>query len=78
MQIEWTSVEKLLAGSNYDEDQRDYIFERMLFLEDQEGEFYEEEFWLWILRLMNNQLDPITHGSNYQQRNILNHLKKLR
>ena len=75
--INWTAVEKLLDQSNKDSSEREAITGRLLSLGEDFTEFEEAEYYLIIEELRESCLDPITHGGNYNQGDILRHLKKL-
>lgn len=79
MFIDWHKLEKLLDGSSFNENEIDRIWHRLYHLEKIEGnEFADNEYREIEQKLYNNQLDRVTHGTNYNQTDIKNHLKKLR
>ena len=71
--VNWNAIEKLSRLSTYRID-----YDRLEYLEENENEFTQAEYWVIIERLKENILDPITSGMNYYQSDILKHLKKLR
>jgi len=75
--LDWSKIEKLASSSSIDVD-----FKRLMYMEQTADIFnedeYNEEIYRLIEYLVNNQLDPITHGRGYNQTDIKNHLKKLR
>jgi flagellar motor switch protein FliG len=75
--IDWTAIEKLIDKSNYNEQKKQDVIDRLVSLGDCSGEFEQAEYWLITEELKQNTLDPITHGGNYNQTDILNHLRKL-
>ena len=80
--IPFQYIEKLLDASNYTPEEKQSVIDRLIIMEDTLNddveEFYKLEIDSIILSLLQNQLDPITHGRGYNQTDILNHLKKLR
>lgn len=71
--VDWYLIDKLSAMSSYKPDT-----DRLIYLEDNWGEFEEAEYWGVVQKLKDNQLDPIVHALNYGQKDIMRHLKKLR
>lgn len=65
------TLEQLLLSSNYDEDTRQILREKI-----NAGLTEEEATQMWY-ELKGNQLDPITSGLNYSQTDIKNHLNGL-
>lgn len=63
-------VESLLKTSNYSLVRRDEVHRNLL-------SYTQEETEELIKDLTENQLDPIQHGLNYSQTDILNKLNKL-
>lgn len=79
MLIDWYTLEKLIFNCSFSDAKKDQIIHRFYLLEDiNNNEFADSEKDKIIESLYNNQLDPITHGSGYNQTDIKNHLKKLR
>lgn len=80
--IPFEYIEKKLDASNYTPEEKQEVLNRLVIMEDtwndNVDEFYKLELDNIIRTLLDNQLDPITHGRGYQQTDILNHLKKLR
>lgn len=50
---------------------------RMDYINENWNEFTEIEYYSIIEKLRQTEVDPITSGLNYNQTDILNHLKKL-
>lgn len=73
--FDWWSVEKLLDGYTGD---KEVVVSRLIELENQDNEFAQAEIEMIIDDLYDKQIDPITSGFNYGQREIIRHLKKLR
>ena len=51
---------------------------RIEYIDTNWDEFTKLEYYSIIEKLKESQLDPITSGQNYNQTDILTHLKKLR
>ncbi len=62
-----------MATSSYEPD-----IMRIKHLEDNWNEFTEVEYQDILSKLYDNQIDPISNGLNYGQKDIIKHLKKLR
>lgn len=75
--VEWHHINKLLACANISEAEKERIEDRLVTLESIGNDFAEEEYYLIIESLQNNQLDPITYGFNYNQTDIRRKLKQL-
>jgi hypothetical protein len=81
--IEWYYIEKNLQLCSLNTDvlegmiNRLFVLEAMLEFED-DNEYFISEAYSIINTIRENQFDPITHGTNYNQTAILNHLKKLK
>jgi hypothetical protein len=71
--VDWNAIEKLSRLSTYRVD-----YDRLEYLEANENEFTQAEYWVIVEQLKDNLLDPITSGMNYNQTDILKHLKKLK
>lgn len=75
--VNYTQIEILLNGSNKNWEEKDYIIDRVVFIENNWNEFTELEYYSIIKELKNNQLDKIAFGLNYQANHITKHLKQL-
>ena len=51
---------------------------RMDYINENWNEFTEMEYYSMIDKLKESELDPVTSGLNYNQTDILKHLKKLK
>lgn len=71
-------IDRLLSSSCYPQEKRERIEDRLLDLEGMEDEFSLFEFESIMQDLKDNQLDPLTHGTNYNQTDIKYHLKRLK
>jgi len=81
--IDWYYIEKLMQSCSLNPDVLEASENRLLVLEsliefEDDNEYYINEVYTIINKIRDNQLDPITHGTNYNQTAILKHLKKLR
>ena len=66
-------IESLEQCSSLDVD-----WTRLDYINENWNEFTEMEYYDLIEKLKDNELDPITHGRNYNQTDIKNHLNKLK
>lgn len=78
MNLEWHHIEKMKAACTLPQFKTDSIIERLIYIEDFEGEFIEDEARELVIKLQNNQADPIINAHNYGQNDIIRHLRKLR
>jgi hypothetical protein len=62
---------KLILSSCFNDYQRQIIEDNLNQCET------EDDYFSIIETLLQNQLNPITHGFNYKQRDIQNHLNKV-
>lgn len=63
---------RLIEGANLDEDEKDVLRDKVA------GELSESEAWNIVSALQANQLDPVTHGKNYNATDIAKHISKLK
>lgn len=70
--IDWDSLEKIAQTSSYE-----LPVDRLMYLEKNWNEFAEEEYKEIVKKIYDNQLDPISYGFNYGQKDIIKHLNKL-
>lgn len=76
--VDWHRLYKQAALSSMSSFQIESLIMRLIELENFDNEFAEHEANEIMYRIESNQLDKITSGFNYGQKDILNHLKKLR
>ena len=77
MQFDSYSLEQKLATTYLTQNEKDNIIDRYLSLDiDNEFDLFEVEEI--NKKIFESQVDPILAGWNYNQRDILRHLKKLR
>ena len=71
--VDFYYIERLadMAGIEVDWGRLDYINENW-------NEFTESEYYNLVNKLRENEQDPVTSGMNYNQTDILKHLKKLK
>lgn len=74
----WLVVEKGLLRCSLEEHRIEAIKDRLMKLEGKEDEFSISEVYDILNEIRDNQFDPIVNGVNYNQSDIMNHLKKLR
>lgn len=77
-EIPWWRIEKKLFNTNYSQEIKEEIINRLIELEKDDSEFAEAELELILLDIDSAYIDPITHGNYYNQTDIRNHLKNLR
>lgn len=78
MQVNFWAIEKLIESTCWEKDRREKVLNRFCELEKQDNEFAQAEHDDLIRELEESQMDPLTHGGNYNQTDILKHLKKLK
>ena len=78
MIFSWLDIEKNMLRCSLSEDRKENIMARLYYLEGQDNEFAIDEFNRIYKEILDNQHDPIVNGTNYNQTDIQNHLKKLR
>jgi len=71
--VDFYLLERLESTSSMEVD-----WGRMDFLNENWNEFTELEYYSYIDKLKESELDPVTSGQNYNQTDILKHLKKLK
>lgn len=74
--VNWNYIERLLLSSS--DPLKHEIRERLIWIDSNWSEFAEVEYYDLISRLIDTQLDPITSGLNYLQKDIVKHLNKLK
>lgn len=77
MTFDWYSIEKLFAMSNKTEREKEIIKGRLMAIDKDYNEFSLTEFREIQSDLYANQLDPIICAMNYNQMDIVRHLRKL-
>jgi len=78
MQIDWYYLEKSIATCSLSPEEKDRITNRLVVICNADDEFSSDEREELIKRVRENQVDKIIAGMNYNQTDILNHLKKLK
>lgn len=71
--VDYVYIDKLMTLSTIEID-----WNRIDYIDNNWNEFTELEYWTIISKLKESQLDPITSGQNYNQTDILNHIRKLK
>jgi hypothetical protein len=71
--VDYVYIDKLMTLSTIEID-----WYRIDYIDNNWNEFTELEYWTIISKLKESQLDPITSGQNYNQTDILNHIRKLK
>lgn len=66
-------IESLESASSIEVD-----WGRLDFINENWNEFTELEYYAIIQELKDNELDPVTHGRNFNQTDIRKHLNKLK
>ena len=77
MNLNWFHLEQLINRSSYSDSMKSKLESRLIELEGQDNEFAYIEFEELLKGLNNNQLDPITFGFNYGQKDIIRKLSTL-
>lgn len=75
---DWFYLSKALSNCSLPESEKENIEARLTVLEQFDDEFSHDEKKALIERIYENQHDRITMGYNYNQTEILKHLKKLK
>lgn len=71
--VDFYLLEKLESTSSIEVD-----WGRMDYINENWNEFTEMEYYNFIEKLKQSELDPVTSGQNYNQTDIRKHLNKLK
>lgn len=76
--FDWFYLEKDMQTCGLSHEELIRIRDRLVVLENKEDEFSHYEIRELLEKVQLNQLDKIVHGFNYGQKDIIQHLKKLK